>query len=222
MSENNREDIQDKIDFVFLSLLSKKLNVGLIGGGKGGLIKAKTFINKGVNLWILSREFQEEFIFLQAKGAKLVKGEYCDEFLKDKHIVIIAIDDLETKEKIKAYCENNYKIYIDSTDFRNGMGVIPAQRETKNVSFSVHTKGGNPKASKLLLSKIEKELLGYDGFLEFINPIRAKAKNLKDKVEIISFINTEDFKFFYERGYIKEVLLLFFDQKEVRYLLDES
>lgn len=219
MSKNNREDIQDKLDFVFLSLFSKKINVGIIGGGKAGLIKAKTFLNRGANLWVLSREFEDEFSDLKVYGVQLVKGEYYEDFIKDKHLVIIAVDDLELNVKIKKHCEMNYKIYFDCTDFNSGMGVIPAQRDTKNLSFSVHTKGGNPKASMLLLNKIEKELLVYDDFVEAINPIRKRAKSLEQKAQINSFINTEDFKYFYEKGYTKEVLLLFFKEAEVKYLL---
>lgn len=219
MSRDNTEDLQDELEFIFLSLLSKKLNVGIIGGGKGGLIKARTFLNSGANLWVLSRDFIEEFKELQLQGDRLIKGEYYTDFIKDKHIVLVAVEDLELKKRIKDDCEKTYKIFIDSTSFINGMGLVPAQKQTKNISFSVHTKGGNPKAAMLLLNKSEEEFLKYDEFIGMLNPIRNKAKKLKRKTEIINFINTEDFKFFYERGYIKEILMLFFDEDDVNYLL---
>ncbi|GIM27513.1 siroheme synthase [Clostridium polyendosporum] len=221
MLKDNRENIQDQLNFIFLSLISNKINVGLIGGGKGGLIKARTFITKGCNLWVLSREFIDEFHELEDLGAKLIKGDYYEDFIRDKHIIIIAVDDSKLKEKIKQKCEIEYKIFIDSTDFKSGMGVVPAQREIESISFSIHTKGGNPKASILLLNKIEKELIGYDEFVKVINPIRNRAKSLNKKLEIISFITTEDFKFFYEKGYMHEVLLLFFKEKEVNCLLQK-
>lgn len=221
MLKDNRENIQAELNFIFLSFISSKLNVGLVGGGKGGLIKARTFITKGCNLWVLSREFIEEFHELEALGAKLIKRDYYEDFIKDKHIIIIAIDDFKLKEKIKQKCETECKLFIDSTDFKSGMGVVPAQRETESVSFSVHTKEGNPKASMLLLNKIEEELIGYDKFIKVINPMRNRAKFLNKKLEIISFITTEDFKFFYEKGYMREVLLLFFEEEEISYLLQE-
>lgn len=220
MSTNTRENIQDELDFVFLSLISKKLNVGLIGGGKGGLIKANTFVRKGCSLWVLSKSFIKEFEELKDLGANLIKGEYYEDFIIDKHIVIIAVDDFELKEKVIENCSKHFKIYIDCTDFKVGMGVVPAQSETNNIAFSVHTKGGNPRGAMLLLNKMKKELLVYDEFMEAISPIRNKVKKLEHKNEITSFINTEDFKFFYERGYIKEILLLFFNEDEVKYILD--
>lgn len=220
MYKNNRKDIQNELDFIFLSFISSKVNIGVVGGGKGGLIKARTFISKRCNLSVLSREFIEEFYQLEALGAKLIKGEYYEDFIRDKHIIIIAVDDYKLKEEIKYHCKKQYKIFIDSTDFNSGMAVVPAQRETNNISFSIHTKRGNPKASLMLLDKIERELISYDQFIRDISLMRNRAKNLDSKMMITSFITNEDFKFFYEKGYTKEVLLLFFEEEEVVYLLE--
>ena len=39
MYRDNREDIQDEVEYSFISLFSKKLRIGVIGGGKAGAIK---------------------------------------------------------------------------------------------------------------------------------------------------------------------------------------
>lgn len=211
MDENNRKDIYDeRIDYSYISLISQRLKVGIIGAGKAGTIKAKHFVRDKCYIEVLAKTFSEELIELSKENRekiKLIQDEFKDEFLKDKHLIIIALDNKELIDKIKNYCEKNYKIYIDCSDFKNGMGVVPIQRNTKNITFALNTRYGNPKGSVLLLNKVTNLLEEYDGFIEYVGKIRNKAIKLTAyKNEIIKLINEDEFKKAFDDGKCESVL----------------
>ena len=121
--------------------------------------------------------------------------------MRDKHIIIIALEDNKIKELIKEYCDKNYKIYIDSTDFKEGMAIVPAERSTKTINFALNTKGGNPKGAVWAADKISKVLREYDDYIDFTTKVRNKAKSIpKYKSEIINFIFTDEFKNAFDKG----------------------
>ena len=96
MFKNIGEDIPKRnIDYTYLSLVSSKTIIGIIGGGKVGYIKSKNFIAKGCNVEVLSLDFIEEFYNIE--NVKLIKGSYYKDFICDKHIVIISTNDSFTR-----------------------------------------------------------------------------------------------------------------------------
>ena len=202
----------DNDKYVALNFFSHKLKVKIIGGGKGAFIKAKTFCTNGCAVEILSKNFSEDILNLKNYNIRYIKGEYYKNFIIDAHIVLIAIDDKKLRESIVGDCENLNKIFIDCTEFKNGMAVIPSQRNLKNLSFSVSTMVGVPKISKLLGDKMENSLKEYDEFTFYVSRLRENAKKEKLKKEIVDFICTEDFKFFYEKGKDRKVFSMFFDE----------
>lgn len=226
MHENNREDICDEgIDYSYISLIASKLRVGIIGGGKAGTIKTKHFVNSKCYVEVLSHTFNEEIIKLSKtfKGRlKLVNKEFSYEFLKDKHLIIIALDDINLKNIIRKYCDDNFKIYIDSSNFKDGMGVVPIQKSTKNISFALNTKHGNPKGAVLASSKVKNLLEEYDDFIGFMGKIRYRSKEFpKHKDEILGFIGNDDFKKFFDEGKSEGVLRSKFPKEIVDYLLND-
>jgi precorrin-2 dehydrogenase/sirohydrochlorin ferrochelatase len=224
MGEDNRKDIcNEGIDYSYISLISKKLRVGIIGGGKAGTIKVKHFVNNNCYVEVLSKTFDKEIIGLSeifSERLKLINEEFKFEFLRDKHIIIITLDDYIIKNKIKKYCDENYKIYIDSSNFTDGMGVVPIQRNTENITFALNTKHGNPKGAILVSNKVKKLLDEYDKFIEFIGIIRNRAKAFPQyKKQIISFIGNDDFKKAFDEGKSEYSLRSNFPKEIVDYLL---
>ena len=214
MSENNREDIlSDRLRYTHISLLSQKIRVLIVGGGRAGFIKARSFASKGCEVYVLSKEFICDFNHvLNMCNVSIIEGEYDSRFINDKHLIIIAISDDIVKEKIKKDCEKVFKLYLDCTDFKEGQFVMPMQRETNNISFSLNTKGGNPKAAVFLAEIVENTLSEYDEFIQYLCEMREAAKQSHQKEELLNFIATEEFKFFYDKGKHKEVLGLFFNK----------
>jgi precorrin-2 dehydrogenase/sirohydrochlorin ferrochelatase len=224
MYEDNRKDICDQgIDYSYISLISSKLRVGIIGGGKAGSIKTKHFVNNKCYVEVLSLSFSEEIIELSKTSMgrlKLINEEFSYEFLKDKHLIIIALDDENLKDKIKKYCDENYKVYIDSSIFTDGMGVVPIQRSTENITFALNTRYGNPKGAVLVSNKVKNLLELYDDFIGFIGGIRSRAKELPQyKNEILKFIGTDDFKKYFDEGKSESILRINFPKEIVDYLL---
>ncbi|MDR3594250.1 NAD(P)-dependent oxidoreductase [Clostridium sp.] len=224
MDKDDRKDIfKQGIDYSYISLISQKLRVGIIGGGKAGEIKAKHFVKSKCYVEVLSKTFSKGIIELgkcSQKFLKLIDEEFNYKFMCDKHLIIIAVDDEILKSEIKKYCNENYKIYIDSSDFSQGMGVIPVQRSTKNVTFALNTQYGNPKGAVFLSNKVESLIKEYDSFIEFIGKIRTKAKGMKDyKDDIIEFVARDEFRKAFDEGKSEEKLRLNFPKDIVDYLL---
>lgn len=220
MFNDFREDIQSrKIDYNYIALMSSKLRVGIIGGGKVAYLKAKTFISNGCFLEIISKEFSKEFLELDYKNIVLNNKKYYKDFINDKHIIIIAIDDDKLRKEITNDCDSLFKIYIDCTDVRNGVAAMPIQRKTKNISVALNTSFSNPKASKMLIESVVKNLSEYDDFIEYVGKIRNNAKGLEVyKKEIIEFVNSEDFKFIWEKNKSEMILKMFFDEDIIKRL----
>ena len=225
MYEDNRKDISnEEIIYSYISLISSKIKVGIIGGGKAGTIKAKHFTDNKCYVEVLSKTFSEEIVGISKKtkeSLKLINEEFSYEFLNDKHLIIIAVDDNILKDKIIKYCEENFKIYIDSSDFKGGMGVIPIQRNTKNISFALNTKSGNPKGAVLVSNKVKTVLEEYDEFLEFMGKIRNRAKVFPEyKTEILKVIGNEKFKKSFDEGKSESILRSNFPKEIIDYLLE--
>ena len=206
MFKDIRKDIfKENIDYTYLSLVSKKTNVGVIGGGKVGYIKAKNFFAKNCNVEVLSLDFIKEFKELE--NIKLIKNSYYKDFINNKHIVIIATNNKELNEKIKKDCDKAYKIYIYVEDYLESMAIAPVQRSLNNISFAVNTNYGNPKGSLILAEKVIEVLKEYDEFIGFSSLVRKSAKAItENKSDIINFVCSEDFKYIYEKKKDKLVL----------------
>ena len=224
MDEDNRKDIcNEEIDYSYIALISKKLRIGIVGGGRAGVIKTKHFIENKCYVEVLSKSFDKEIIELAKKHDKrlrLIYNEFTYDFLKDKHLIIIALDDENLKNQVKKYCDENYKLYIDSSEFKNGMGTVPIQRSTKSATFALGTKIGNPKGAIFLASKVKNLLEEYDEFIIFAGEIRRRAKKFpKYKGNIVSIVNSDDFKKVFDEGNCEKELKKSFPKEVVDYLL---
>lgn len=216
MSKNITKDIYGNLNYAPITLFGNKLNVGIIGAGRGALIKARNFYNKGSNIEVLSLEFLDDFYKFDANRVKLIKGCYNTKFIKDKHIIIIAVSENELINKIKMDCEEQHKIYINSSKFNDGMGVVPVSRESKCISAAINTKIGNPRGAVLIADLIVEYIFELDNFIKFTGEIRNDL-NFEGKIKdsLLKFINSKDFKFFYDKNKMINVLKLFYDDNIV-------
>lgn len=200
----------EKIDYSYISLLSHKTRIGIIGGGEAGLIKARHFLNAKCYVEVIAKSFNDELIELSknSNGKLIVQNkEFYLEFLKDKHIVIIAVRDKILTDTIKKFCDENSKIYIDSSNFKDGMAIVPVQRNTDNMTFALNTNKGNPKGAVMMINKVKKIADEYDEFIGFMGTIREKAKAYPElKKEILDFISNDDFKKAFDKGESEKLL----------------
>lgn len=212
MQKDTREDIfPGDLDYLYLSLITSKIRVGIIGGGKASWIKARTFIDNGISLSILSEEFNN--CFKEGENITLIKGKYFRDFILDKHIIVIATDDEEVNKIIKKDAEELSKIYIYAPDYKKGNSIMPLNIKLENISFGINIKKGSPKTSRFLGNIVLDKLKEYDDFAGFSGNIREKLKGKEEKNQILDFVSTEDFKFFYDKGQGENILDLFYGGK---------
>lgn len=218
MLKNNKKDIlENKIEYTSLTLLSKKLNVGVIGSGRAGLIKAKSFISKGCNVSIIdnNKKAIDKSIIILGNGHNynIELKPYQKDFIYDKHIIIIAVNNKKLEETIKSHCDSLAKIYINASDFTEGLASVPMQVETDDILISINTKGGNPKGSMYIKEIIEKDINYYNEYIRFTTTVRNRLKLFPEiKEETLNFIFSEDFKFFFQKGKGKEVFNIFYEE----------
>lgn len=210
MSKNNKEDIfREGVEYSLIALFSNKLKIGIIGLGKAGMIKAKHFYAQGASIEILTKYKTVDNFPFNGDKVKVINKSYEKTFLKDKHIIIIAIDDNNVRDIIKKDCEDLSKIYIDSSSFKEGMGAVPSQIHGNNAIIGVNTLGGNPKGAVFLSSKLKETLNKYDDFIGFTTKVRNSIEDSKLKKEVAEFICTDEFYFFYEKGIGEKIIKLF-------------
>lgn len=212
MSEYFKENIHGELNYAPITLFGEKIRIGVIGAGRGALIKVRNFYNKGSNIEVLSLDFLADFYKFNENKVKLIKGSYNKDFILDKHLIIIAIDDESVINKIKSDCEELFKIYINSSKFRAGMGVIPVTRESEFITVAVNTKVGNPRGSVMVANSITESLQEFDEYINLTGKIRnclTLDKEIKD--DLLKFINSSDCKFFYSKNKILEVFRLFYN-----------
>ncbi len=67
-----------------IGIMSNKIKVGIIGGGKVGFLKARKFINKGSKVEVISKSFYSEFYSIKSNNVILIEDEYKEDFIKDE------------------------------------------------------------------------------------------------------------------------------------------
>ena len=217
MSEYFKTNLHGELSYAPITLFGEKLRIGVVGAGQGALIKVRNFYNKGSKIEVLALDFLEDFYKFNGDKVKLIKGNYNKDFILDKHLIIIAIDNETIINEIKYDCEKLCKIYINSSKFKSGMGVIPVTRESKFITVAVNTKVGNPRGSVMVAESITESLQEFDEYIRLTGEIRNCLfldKKIKD--DLLKFINSSDCKFFYDKNKIFEVFKLFYDEDLVR------
>lgn len=216
MPKDNRENIL--LDYAFISMISPKIRVIIIGGGRAGYIKAKSFLKRGYMVYVVSNEFDEKILVIFNNDNKndkltLIRDNYYEKYILDMHLVIIATDNHKLNLEIKNDCEKYAKIYLYAESFKDGQFVTPIQMETDNIKVGVHTTVGSPKTALFLKEKITNCMSEYDDFVGYIGELRAHiinhTSNRTLNLEVMNFVNTDDFYFFYRTNKHKLIIKLF-------------
>lgn len=199
-------------DSVFISLNGMNTKVLILGGGKSALIKAKTLLNSRFVVHCISEQFTDEFKLLDGAydNLKLLDKTFTNELLEDYHLIVICTNDSKFNENIRNICNSKNKIFIDTTLPENSKAVLCATGRSENIALGLRIKGKNPKASVFLCNKAKEYLQNFDNYIEFITHIRNNVTTLNNKSEILNFICSEDFLFFFNNGYHIEILQLFY------------
>ena len=205
-----KQDLSD-LNYTMISLLSSKINILIVGGGEAAFIKCRTFSKEGCNITVVSKEFCKELCVLdELYNVKLIKEEYNKSYVDQNHIIIIATNNKEVNESIKNYCDIKYKLYVYCEDYKQGLFITPVQRDTTNMKVALHTKGGSPKTAVFMSNVIEDKIYEYSNFIDYTCSIRNLVKKSEEKKEIMNFVCSEDFYFFYTKGEENSILEMFY------------
>lgn len=226
MYGDHKENIQEKIDYSYIGLISQKIKIGIIGGGKAAYIKASHFLNNNCRVEIVSLEFSDEIVKLGSEyknNLKLLKESFNVDFLKDKHIIIICLNKKKIIKEVEEFCQSNYKIFINCADFKKGMGIIPAEVKGKNIIACVNSVSANPKGTVMTSKEIKKVIDEYDDFIGYSSMIRNKGKNIDQyKKTILEIAGSKEFKEYYDKGLAREYLEKYLDYDVVEYLINKG
>lgn len=191
MCRNNREDI---FNLVPINIISSKFHVKVIGGGKAATIKVKGLLEKGCYVHILSKEFSKEILDINNENLKLEEGTYYKAFIKDAHLIIIAVDEDALAYEICNDCDEEYKLYLNAIDYKDGMVSIPYSRCYENLGFSISSKLGSPRLTRAIGEEVANIIKENDIYSIKVAKIREKAKKEELKDEIIKAISSKEFK----------------------------
>lgn len=196
--------------YSFIAISGRGTKVLVIGGGKAAKIKINSFLKRGFTVHCISKDFSSDIIIIKNKNFLLLNREYEDNIIDDYHLIVICTNDLNFNKRIMLKCNEKNKIYIDTTVPEESRGILCASRETKSLSFGIKIKAKNPKAAVFLADKTKQYLGKYDEYIDFISKVRNNIKDSEYKIEILEFICSEDYIFFYEKGYGEHILNLFY------------
>lgn len=217
MHRDDKEDIHLKSSkdrgWKIISV-SPEIDVLILGGGRAAEIKGRSFLNQNIEPDIYSEEIESRFLKEKIESGTISRiSEYSHEIIGDYHIIIAATSDEKFNGEVLAECRKLKKLCLYGPEWRKGNIIVPMQISTENADISVSTKSGSPMTSVFLSEKIRETTEKYDDFIDYAASLRKKIRRKfdeKKRYEIMKFINSDDFFFFFERGKADTVLKLFY------------
>lgn len=159
----------------FLNLKGK--NVLLFGAGEVALRKAKSLVESGAKLSVISRDFSGAFIrYAKSKNIRLKKGDTIANF-RNISLVIAATSSAAFNRAVFKVCERQ-KIWVNVVDdSKHSSFIVPSLIRRGNLQIAISTGGASPAMAKLLRKKWEGELsVKYAGLLRYFKKQRTKIK----------------------------------------------
>lgn len=183
--------IEERNNLYPIFLKVHQLEVLIVGGGNVGLEKLSFLLKSSpnANVQLVAPEINEEILEL-VKGhqVKLVRAPYADQFLENKHLVIVATDDEVLNVKIYTECKRrNLLVNVADNptycDFYLG-GIV-----TKgHVKIAISTNGKSPTTAKRLRQFFEEVIPeNIDDLVQNLNTYRKSIKgNFEEKVSVLN------------------------------------
>ena len=135
----------------------KDMNITIIGGGKIAFRKCQFFLENNKYVTVVAKAFIPEFKEVEAGAIKLIQDEYRHSYIDDSFLVIAATDDVLLNEEIGLYCQGRQKLVNVASDVRMSNFIIPGQVQRGDLLLSVSTGGKNPRLTKEIKEKLQRE-----------------------------------------------------------------
>lgn len=208
----------------FFLVKGEGTRVLILGGGRAALIKASSLIKRKFTVHCIADRYGDEIkkLAINSDGRLILKTEsFNDEVIDNYHIVVIATDSAEFNNHVQQVCTLKNKLFIETTMPEVSQGIMCTTAETESVVYGLMTKGKNPMASVYLSNKAKKALETMDPFIKFITEIRNYIADKELRKRVSTFICSDDYRYFYQKGKGVEILIMFYPQLK-DYLLKEG
>ena len=177
----------------FLNLKDKKAVVA--GGGKVAERKARSLVNAGAAVKVISPDITENLRKLKKKGLiKHIKRNYREGDLEDAFIVVAGTSSVEINAKIAREAPHLVNVIdLPST----GNYIVPSMVRRGPLAIAISTEGASPAISKAVRKEIER-LYGREFalYLRFVDLIRKEARekitNCKKREKFLKSLASEE------------------------------
>lgn len=212
MSRNDKESIH--LDRFKNILISNKVKILILGGGRAAEIKSRSFINKKMDITLYSQSIKSEYIKRMIRENKIdIMETFKYSYLQEFHIIVIATDDDIFNKNIRKKCLEMNKLFLLCSNWKEGNIILSNEFRTKSLNISLNTEAFSPLTSKFIINKLKKELEEYDEFILYVLQLREIIKKRGDSnrlLEIMNFVNTDDFYYIYKKKKADLILKLFY------------
>ena len=191
--------VEDRNNLYPIFLKVHQLEVLIVGGGKVGLEKLSFLLKSSpdANVQLVAPEINEEILELERDHQlKLVKEQYADQFLENKHLVIVATDDEVLNVKIYNECKRR-NLLVNLADNPTYCDFYLGGIVTKgHVKIAISTNGKSPTTSKRLRQFFEEVIPdNIDDLVQNLNRYRKSIKgNFEEKVSALNELTKNSVK----------------------------
>lgn len=161
---------------IFTNLTNKA--VLLIGGGHVALRKARTLLNAGAVLTVVSHQFETEFYDWQQQGqARLIQGDFDAEQLAGHWLVLAATDDDDVNAAVHQAATAR-QIWVNTVDDQDKCEFIfPSIIDRSPILVAISSGGTAPVLARRLREKLETLLPQHLGPLaELVGRFRSQVQ----------------------------------------------
>ena len=177
---------------LFIDLQDKKVLV--VGAGEVALRKIEKLLPFNPKITVVAKKVKQEKVYKLAKEKKinLIERPFSFEDLKEKDLVIVAVDDINLQKQIYEYCKDK-KIPVNSVDSPKFCSFIfPAYIKKADLIIGVSTSGKAPALAGKLKKTLEECLPeNIEVILDQLEEIRKKLPKGKERQKLIKEKLTE-------------------------------
>ncbi len=183
--------IEERNNLYPIFLKVHQLEVLIVGGGNVGLEKLSFLLKSSpnANVQLVAPEINEAILALvKDNQVKIVKERYADNFLENKHLVIVATDDKALNIEIYNECKRR-NLLVNLADNPTYCDFYLGGIVTKgNVKVAISTNGKSPTTAKRLRQFFEEVIPDdIDDLVKNLNTYRKSIKgNFEEKVSTLN------------------------------------
>jgi len=183
--------IEERNNLYPIFLKVHQLEVLIVGGGNVGLEKLSFLLKSSpnANVQLVAPEINEAVLALvNDNQVKIVKERYADNFLENKHLVIVATDDKALNIEIYNECKRR-NLLVNLADNPTYCDFYLGGIVTKgNVKVAISTNGKSPTTAKRLRQFFEEVIPDdIDDLVKNLNTYRKSIKgNFEEKVSTLN------------------------------------